>query len=444
MMLKLRKLWLIVSCALLLASCELSTGGSDASDTAYAYNNSVATAWFDLVINLGKESAGFSPPVVARALGYTGITLYESVVAGMPNNYSLSGQLSGLSNLPAASGQYHWGVVANSALASITRSLFGRATSDQLTRINDLEQSFNTQYKTDLAVEVYSRSVSYGQAVASSIFQWSMTDGGHEGYLSNTRSDYVMPTGVDKWQPTPPAFATALQPYWGNNRPFATKIGTECEPSAPYAYSETVGTPFYNDAKDVYNTVKNLSAEQRQIALYWSDDAGKTYTPPGHSISILTQLLRANSASLGFAAQAYAELGIGVSDAFIGCWHAKYQYNVLRPITYIQRVIDSSFNANDMPLITPPFPEYTSGHSVQIGATVILLNSLFGSSTRFTDNTQSFLGYVGRSFNSFNEMAQEAAVSRVYGGIHYAKAVDEGLVQGQCIGNKVLQLRWTQ
>jgi hypothetical protein len=444
-MLKLRKLWLIASCVLLLASCKLTTGSSDnAADTAYAYNNSVATAWFDLVINLGKESTGFSPPVVARALGYTGITLYESVVAGMPNNYSLSGQLSGLSNLPTASGSYHWGVVANSALASITRSLFGRATTDQLTRISDLEQNYNTQFKTNLDADIYSRSVTYGQAVASSIFQWSMNDGGHEGYLSNTRSDYVTPTGVDKWQPTPPAFAAPLQPYWGNNRPFSTKIGTECEPAAPYTYSEAVGSPFYVDAKYVYDTVKNLTAEQHQIALYWSDDAGKTFTPPGHSISVLTQLLRSNSASLGFAAQAYAQVGIGVSDAFIGCWHAKYQYNVVRPITYIQRVIDTSFSANDILLVTPPFPEYTSGHSVQIGATVTLLNSLFGSSTHFTDNSQSFLGYAARSFNSFNDMAQEAAVSRVYGGLHYPKAVNEGLVQGQCIGNKVLQLRWTQ
>lgn len=443
-MLKLRKFWLIAGCVLLLASCKLTTGSDSSDGTTAVYNQSVASSWFDLMVNFGKESAGFSPPVVARALGYAGITLYESVVAGIPNYNSLSGQLSGLNNLPVASGQYHWGVVANSALASITRSLFGRATADQLTRISDLEQNWNTQFQGNTSADVYSRSITYGQAVATSIFQWSMSDGGHEGYLSNTRSDYVTPTGVDKWQPTPPSYSAPLQPFWGNNRPFATKIGTECEPSAPYSYSESVDSAFYKDAKQVYDTVKNLSESQRQIALYWSDDAGKTFTPPGHSMSILTQLLRLNNSSLDFAAVAYAQLGIALNDAFIGCWHAKYQYNVVRPVTYIQRVIDSSFSASDLALITPAFPEYTSGHSVQIGAASVLLNSLFGATTQFTDNTQSFLGYAGRTFNSFNDLAQEAAISRVYGGIHYLKAVNEGLVQGKCIGNKVLLLNWKQ
>ncbi|HRW06741.1 MAG TPA: vanadium-dependent haloperoxidase, partial [Caldilineaceae bacterium] len=207
-------------------------------------------------------------------------------------------------------------------------------------------------------------------------------------------------------------------------------------------YSEDPSSAFYALAQEVYNTVRLLTPEQHIIARYWADDPGTTPTPPGHSLAVATQLLRQRDASLSLAAETYARVGIALNDAFIGCWQTKYQYNRIRPITFIHRQIDPTWNDPDVtdPVITPPFPEYTSGHSVQSGAVAEVLTSLFGTVT-FTDHTHTSRGLLPRTYRSFWEMANEAAISRLYGGIHYRDAIDEGLVQGQCIGQQVVALR---
>ena len=193
------------------------------------------------------------------------------------------------------------------------------------------------------------------------------------------------------------------------------------------------------EALEVYQTVKNLTAEQQEIARYWSDDAGKTGTPPGHAISVLTQVVRDQHLSLDAAAEAYARLGIAEADAFISCWQTKFATNVVRPITYINQVIDPSWTS---PITTPPFPEYTSGHSVQSAAAATVLTALFGDDLAFTDHTHDALGFAPRSYSSFFDMANEAAMSRLYGGIHYRSAIDAGLEQGQCIGQRVVALKF--
>jgi hypothetical protein len=189
----------------------------------------------------------------------------------------------------------------------------------------------------------------------------------------------------------------------------------------------------------VYGTVNNLTDEQRAIAFFWADDPGATATPPGHSISITTQVLRQMGAGLDIAAETYAKVGMAVADAFIGCWDTKYRYNLLRPVTYIQRFIDADW----LPLlVTPPFPEYTSGHSAQSGAAAEMLTDLFGPDFPFVDRTHESRGLQPRAFNSFFEAADEAAISRLYGGIHFRPAIVRGLVQGRCVGRAVNELEF--
>jgi len=248
----------------------------------------------------------------------------------------------------------------------------------------------------------------------------------------------VPPVGPGLWVPTPPGFQRALQPSWGNNRPMGLNGALSCDPGPPPEFSTNSGSAFFGEALEVYETVSTLSSAQREIALFWSDDPGQTGTPPGHSVSILTQLLRARDRSLADAAIAYARLGVAVCDAFIACWRVKYRHNLLRPITYIQSVIDPSFGAA-MPLITPPFPEYTSGHSVQSAAAAEVLIATFGD-VAFTDHTHDARGLAPRSFGSISAFAQEAAISRLYGGIHYRSAIERGLEQGRCIGRRVTAL----
>lgn len=412
------------------------------STTVADYSADIAVAWFDLQLELVRETPGFSPPVASRGFGYTGVTLYEAIVAGMPIYQSLTGQLNELTMLPQieVDTEYHWGIVANSALAEITRLLFLTASEEYQMSINMLYEEWMALYQSEVNEEVIVRSTVYGQEMAYAIFKWSMTDGGHEGYLRNFPSDFVPPKNEGLWVPTPRLNGDpqpAMQPYWGNNRLFILQSGAECTPLAPPDYSEDPESAFYSEAIEVYEAAQMLTDEQRDIALFWADDPGQTATPPGHSISILTQILQQEDATLDLAAVAYAKMGIAVADAFIGCWHAKYTYNLVRPVTYIQQLMDPDW----MPIVnSPPFPEYPSGHSVQTGAAAIVLADLFGNEFTFTDHTHDERGLTPRTFTSFSEMAEETALSRLYGGIHFRSAIELGLEQGKCIGLQVIAL----
>ncbi len=405
----------------------------------------LATAWFDLYLELIETTEGFTPPVAARAIGYGGITLYEALVPALPEYQSLVGQLYGLSTLPPPlpNARYHWPTVANSAMASITRMLFTNTDAANRAAIDLLEYQLAERHRVLLDEATFARSAQYGRALAVAIYGWSATDGGHEGQLRNSSNHYTAPAGSGLWQPTPPTYAAALQPHWGSNRPFVLNRGQGCVAAPPVPYAEETGSPFHALAQEVYDTIRMLTPEQRIIARYWADDPGQTATPPGHSLAVTTAALRQRGAPLALAAETYARVGIALNDAFIGCWQTKYQYNRVRPITYIQQQIDPTWNTPAItdPVTTPPFPEYTSGHSVQSGAVAEVLTALLGEMA-FVDTTHTARGFLPRSYRSFWEMANEAAISRLYGGIHYRDAIEAGLVQGHCIGQQVLTLQF--
>jgi hypothetical protein len=410
------------------------------SPPAERFDAEVPTAWFDLALRLITTTAGFTPPVASRALAYAGIALYESVVPGMPGHQSLEGQLDGLSGLPGERGRrdLHWPTVANAALAGLLRHLFPTTSAENMAALDALETSLDDRFR-GLASDVLRRSQRRGRAVAETIFEWSKGDGGHEGELRNFPADYLPPMSPGLWQPTPPGFLRALQPFWGANRTFAVADGSACAPGDPTPYSEDPSSAFWAEAVQVYDTVNNLTDEQRAIALFWSDDPGATATPPGHSISITTQVLRQITAGLDTAAETYAKVGMAVADAFISCWESKYRYNLVRPVTYIQRLIDADW----LPvLVTPPFAEYPSGHSVQSGAAAEVLTDLFGRGFAFVDRTHESRGLPPRAFRSFLRAANEAAISRLYGGIHFLPAIVRGLDQGRCVGRAVNDLRF--
>jgi hypothetical protein len=272
--------------------------------------------------------------------------------------------------------------------------------------------------------------------MAEAINFWSRDDGAYAGFSTNFPSSYVPPVGPGLWVPTGPQ--SALQPYWGQNRCFAIGTGDACDPGAPPPYSTSMTSTFYAQALEVYNTVNGLTQEQRDIANWWADGGG-TVTPPGHSVSILTQIVRRDSVKLDKAAEAYAKMGIAVADAFISCWECKFRYNLLRPVTFIQANIDPNWMAF---IATPPFPEYSSGHSVQSGAAATILTSLFGDDVSFTDMTNVSLGLAPRTFGSFHEAAEEAAISRLYGGIHFRAAIETGIQQGRTVAGFVNGLEW--
>lgn len=398
------------------------------------FSSDTAKQWFDQ-LTLAIDTENLNPPEASRRIGYAGVTLYEAVVAGIEDGVSLGGQLNELGSLPEAPNEdMHWPSAANAALADVLANLFATATPGTLQGFADLETAQAAAFDADPDIDdaAIARSITYGEDVAAEIIAWVAGD----EYTTWNDCAFTVPTGDGLWEPTPPAFvATPLEPCWGNLRPFVLLFGAECAPLSHPPFSKTAGSQFAIEAQEVYDVGNSLTTEQQDIATFWADGAG-TLTPPGHWVSITGIVLEQEGEDLDVAAEAYAKVGMAVADAFISCWEIKFTYNLLRPITYIR---DAAGPINDPAwtsfIGTPPFAEFTSGHSTQSGAAATVLADLFGDVT-FTDTTHPAL--TARSFDSFEEAADEAAISRLYGGIHFRAAIERGIEQGQCIGRTIL------
>jgi hypothetical protein len=419
-----------------------------AARDATTHGSAVATEWLRVVLPAIQQTPGQSPPVAARTLAYLGLGLYESVVAGMPGQRSLAGQLSELESLPPAQPDevLHWPTVANATLALLTQMLLPNAPADWKARFEALERNMPVAQAADFdpaqrTPEVIIRSETHGKLLAMALMTWARTDGGHDVLgARRVRLDaaYVSPSGPGAWVPTPPRFARPLLPNWGDNRPFMPQAQQRCKPPGPPRYDETPGSSFHHEAAEVLRSSVQPTEEERRIALYWADDPLKTPTPAGHWAWILTDLLRDRKASLASAAEQYARLAIAMSDAFVATWKVKYDTNLLRPVTYIQLAFDSNWVP---PLMeTPPFPEYPSGHSVQSGSAAAVLEAFYGRDTAFEDRTHNDRGWGPQRFKSFAAAAEQAAVSRLYAGIHFRSAIEHGTTMGRCIGAQALAL----
>ena len=454
MLYKIRELMLLISVSIIVGTgCRkhdeiiplqnTSAHSSEAKteNDAGRFDSYVAQSWYSLMMKLIVETPGHTPPIAARSFAYTGVTLYEALVGEMSNHYSLVGQLNGLTSIPQRvyGNSYLAPVTANAALARIIKDLFQNASAANLGRIDSLESANVNLYVGRISEQIINRSRDYGRVVADAVFNWSRTDGGDQAYLHNFPADHIPPVGMDKWVPTPPLFQHAMLPYWGNNRPMvsANNSGPIDPPDSP-SFSTSPGSAFYAAAYEVYNTGLQLSAEEKTIALYWADGGG-TFTPPGHNLAITLQAIRNHNLTLNEAAMLLAKVGIAENDAGIVCWRAKYVVNLLRPVTFIRSYINSAW----APLITtPPFPSYTSGHSTFSGACATILTAEIGDQISFTDSSKISYGFAPRSFRNFKEAAQEAAISRLYGGIHYKFDNVNGFNCGQLVARNVEHLNW--
>ena len=280
--------------------------------------------------------------------------------------------------------------------------------------------------------------VTLGNAIADAMIQLRQNDG------SNKTVTFSGPTTPGSWQPTPPAYAAPLLPQWGNVTPFVISTVSAYVPSGPPPLNCDLWTAAYNEVKSlgaVHSTTR--TADQTQIALFWADGGG-TFTPPGHWNAIANQLIAARHMSLSQSARLMAELNLGMADAGIVAWNTKYTYDSWRPITAIQNVtsaVNSQVTAdlNWQPLLTTPnFPEYISGHSTFSATAAEILTAAFGDNVSFTTTSIGLPG-VQRTFSSFQAAAQEAGRSRIYGGIHFEFANQDGLATGKKIGDAILQ-----
>lgn len=426
---------LTLAVCLLLVVPSAWAGLDQAKKPTDRFPSDVASVWFDKLYDVIKSEAT-TPPAASRIYSVSAVALYEAVVPGALRNRSLVGQLNDLAAVPQPkrNKKHHWPTVANATLARTIRGLFPSLKPANLGAVNALEQRFAAHLQAEVEKNTYERSVAHGQEVADAMLAWAAND----GFSTFDNCPYVPTPVPGAWEPTPPGFnPNPLQPCWGQLRPMVLTHGAECPPPGHPAFSTDTTSRFSAAALEVYHTGVNLTDEQKTIANYWADGAGQTGTPSGHWIAIVAQISRTHGLSLMASAEAFARVGIAIHDSFIECWYTKYVYNLQRPVTYINKHIDPAWRSY---LTTPAFPSYDSGHSAQSGAASMVLTDMFGS-IAFTDTIHTDHGLVPpqdpRTFDSFGAAADEAAMSRLYGGIHYAFDNDDGLGSGRCIGDRI-------
>jgi hypothetical protein len=331
----------------------------------------------------------------------------------------------------ATNTSYYWPESANAAMAAMLKAFNQGLTAANTASIDSLENAYNLRLKP-LAKDAasFDQAQVYGRSVAKAIIDWYLADNSTLG-----NAGYVPPVGIGLWQPTPPANANGAMPFIGTAKTFLTVHSILTIPALSFSYSEVVGSDFYKMEKEVYDINVALTQDQKNTALYFVDQGnGIGYTPPGHDFAIVRQAIIQKDANLGLAAEAYAKAGIAERDGTIVTWRAKYQHNLLRPVTYIQKVIQPGW----LPYITtPPHPEYPAAHAALTGSVMQATARVLGETFPVTDRIYEFRSYPARTYTSLFAVAEEAGISRLYGGIHYRPSIVAGLELAKKIGNNV-------
>ena len=384
----------------------------------------------------------FSPPQSSRIYAYASVAAYETLRHEHPDYRTLAGQLNGLEPVPEPVP----GVSYDMSLAGVHAYMtVGRMLTFSRDRMDSARTAMHERYRrTGVRGAVFDSSIAYGDRVAQHILAWSAKDN-----YAQTRGypKYAVVEEPGRWSPTPPAYMDAIEPSWAKVRPFVLDSANQFRPKPPLPYDMRDGSAFRREVMEVYEVGKGLTDEQRAIAAFWDCNpyvmnvrghamfATKKISPGGHWQGIVAIASRKAGADVMQSAEAYMRTSIALADGFISSWDEKFRSNLVRPETVINREIDESW----IPLLqTPPFPEYTSGHSVISTAASVVLTDQFGDGFAFADSAEMDYGLPVRTFPSFAAAAAEAAISRLYGGIHYRMAIEEGIAQGRGVGELVV------
>jgi PAP2 superfamily len=398
--------------------------------------------WVRLAAQLVMEEK-VATPQAARVYGYIGLSVHEAAQAGRRGsaNQTWATKVVGLDALRRSGrGTHKAAISVAQSTAAVLASLVPSPAAKL--QIDALLTKQLAQFKTSSAIA--RRSIAFGDAVAAVLIARSQSD----GFAATRNLPYTAPVGLDKFSPVG-GIASPLEPYWGTLKTVSSATtAADCLDSIPppVPFSTEPNSSMYAQALSTFNTVNNSTPQEEQTAYHWADSPAQTSTPPGHWIELAVQEGRRANLSLLEAAELHGLVGVAEMDAFITGWHIKYTYNLIRPENYIQTYIDATWKPR---LGTPPFPEYISGHAIGSNAAATVLTKFFGDSYAFTDLTR--VGVVvkdaggtprtltSREFPSFQAAADEAATSRLYGGMHFPMGSINGLLAGSCVGNTVLR-----
>jgi len=385
----------------------------------------------------------FTPPVASRIYVYSSLASYEAIRFAKEGASSIAEKLNGFGKMPTPEKgkNYNFTLAATKAFFKVTRNVKVFSI-DSLTKY---EQSVYNNYKANLDEATYNNSMAFGDTVAAVILARAKTD----GYaISRGKQKYLGSNEPGKWRPTPPDYLDGVEWCWNTMKPMVLDSASQFMPNRPPKYETKPGTTFYGMMKEVYDINKNLTDEQKLIAKYWDDNpfviehaghmvyGNKKITPGGHWIGITAQVVKQTNADPVKSAQSFALTAVALYDGFISCWDEKYRSSYVRPVTVINELIDKNW----LPLLqTPPFPEYTSGHSTITASAATVLTKLYGENFAFEDSSDYHYIGLKRKFNSFQAAAAEASISRVYGGIHYTLSVNTGAEQGKKVGGLVVK-----
>lgn len=427
---------MFIAILLLLNGCQPTSIDTQQLDAATQYQ---LVDWNKKLTNIVVEDI-FTPPVCSRIYVYANIAAYEVLATGNDTYKSFAGQLKELQSipLPKEGETLYLPLASGVAFAKVGKELvYGQ---------DKMEEELQNYLKNmgGLPTAVFDNSVAYGEKVAAHILAWA----GKDGYLERSAlPQYVLQKEPGKWKPTPPDYMPAIEPHWNTLRTFVIENPEQFPPIPPTDFDTQPHSQFYQETMEVYEAVNNLDEERLEIAKFWDCNPNVSHTkghlmffdqkisPGGHWVSIAGIAIKKQQVNLMHSAQILAMTTITLADAFISCWDEKYRSSLVRPETYINEHIDPNWKPV---LQTPPFPEYTSGHSVISSAAAVMLTHLMGDNVAFTDSTEVQWGLPVREFTSFYAAADEAAISRLYGGIHYMPAIENGVTQGKIIGDYVV------
>ena len=384
----------------------------------------------------------FTPPVASRVQVYPNIAAYEVLCFKYKEMHTMAGQLNGLTRMWPPADKIDISLAAMIAFNTVARKLvyseylidsFQKKEIDNWMRLNKNDQA------------VLNSSMNYGRTSGDHIILWMKKDNYDH---TRTLMRYVVVDSASAWQPTSPEYGNAIEPNWPLIRSFLFDSSSRIHVRPPTPFSEDKNSNFYKGAMEVYLSAKKKDTVQHRIALFWdcnpniTKSAGHmTYfvhkiSPAGHWIRLTGQALNNTHASEMKRCQTYLLVSLSLFEGFHSCWIDKYNYNKIRPETYINRLIDPTYR----PFIeTPPFPEYPSGHSVVSGCASTILTGMVKQPYTFIDSSEMYINLPPRRFRSFKNAADEASISRFYGGIHFREALDNGLEQGRKIGAYILQ-----
>lgn len=384
----------------------------------------------------------FTPPQASRIYAYSSVAAYEALIPEYPDHKSLAGQLNGLTECPKpeAGKDYCYPLASVTALMKVGKNLIFSESS-----MEDLEGEIFQEFKDmGMSDAVFKRSVAFGEAIADHVIAWSKSD--NYAQIRSAPKYTIDLKDPSRWVPTPPQYMDAVEPHWMMIRPWVMDSARQIKPVPCIPYSDAPNSDFMKAVREVYDVSKTIGDFEKESALYWDCNpfettvAGhlmvptKKISPGGHWVNITAHACRKANAPIIKAAESYAMVSLALADAFIACWTEKYTGNLVRPETVINRTFDPEWH----PYIeTPPFPEHTSGHATISAAAATILTKEFGEPFSFVDSTEMEFGMAPRTFNSFYEASDQAAMSRLWGGIHYRHANEGGRMNGREIGNYV-------